>query len=263
MRLAVKPYRYFAYSQGGAPWGSLSGSTGGRSGWDMDLGELDANWLCVQSTIVDALGNGEVADEDPGTSDPRIITRRYIGTLCEVVVAVRPATQGLRLPAYGKLARVHAPYTIQWPAEPGSEMALCDVETNRWSRRAMTGRGAGGGGTARVSTSSNWLLVVIPRKGVKIVGFEPLPDAHPGDEVVIVPRPIAGTGRSAPVEVWAPGLKVGPGGGPRAALPIGSKVTVRVPADALPGLYQVRIRGKNVLGIKRLLRVRPPKTKGA
>lgn len=253
MRLAIGTYQPFNYSPSGPVWGSLSGYSGGRSGSSLEVDGLEASWLCAQPTILDALVRGDVADEDPPASDPAIVTRLYRSASHDAVVAVRPEHEGPRWPNGSMLAQRHAPYTVRIPVEGKGKIpvAFCDLEHFAWSRLSLSPRG----GSVEIETKSNWLLAVLPHAGVQVVGFDPLPDARQGDEVEVAVKAIAGNGETRSVTLWAPGLEVGGKGGANAPVPIGGTVTVRVPMGALPGLYQIRVRGEAVLGIKRLLRV--------
>ena len=69
MRLAVGPYRPYAYAPGGPVWGSVSGLAGGRTCWEADLETLEGNWLCARFPAHEALVWGDVA----GRSRPACI----------------------------------------------------------------------------------------------------------------------------------------------------------------------------------------------
>ena len=251
MRLAVGPYRPFVYAPAGPVWGSLSGLAGGRSCWEADLEGTEGNWMCAQAPIHEAFVWGDVADENPEATDAEIITRRYVSSQCDAVVALRPACQESTWPQYGRLAAHHASYELLVPAGDGTPggIAICDVETLTWRPYRPQLRH----GHLVVATESNWVLAVVPHGSSQVVGFGPLPEAHAGGEVKLRPQRLAGADRDLRVEVWAPGLTVAP-----ARARLGEEVRIRVPNDALPGWYEVRLRGRNVLGVKRLLHVPEP-----
>jgi len=248
MRLAVGPYRPFVYAPGGPVWGSISGLTGGRSCWEADLEATEGNWMCAQEPVHEALVWGDVADENPLASDPAIITRRFVSAECEAVVAVRPACQELTWPAYGGLSDHHAPYEVLIPVgdRAPAEIALCDIETLTWSSYHPQRRGD----YLVVAMESNWVLAVVPHGPSQVVSFDPLPEVYAGDAVTLRPQRIAGVRRDLRAEVSAPGLEVIP-----EHARLGDAVRIRVPNDALPGWYGVSLRGRGVLGVKRLLRV--------
>jgi len=258
MRLAVGPYRPFVYAPGGPVWGSVSGFAGGRSCWEADLETTEGNWLCAQAPVHDTIVWGDVADVDPPATDPEIVTRRYVSDQCDAVVATRPACQDLTWPQYTKLADRHGPYEVlvPWTSEPPDEIAVCDIETLHW----RTVRPQLRDGALVIAARSNWVLAVIPRAEAQVVAFDPLPEARPGDDVTLRLEALTGPRRGGQVEIVAPGLEVGPHGKPQATVSVGDSVTIRVPPWALPGWYGVRLRGQEVLGVKRLLHVVPAGT---
>lgn len=249
MRLAVQSYRPMAYAAAGPVWASLSGLAGGGR-----MPGADINWRCASSPVHDTLTSGDVVDECPSVTDPEIMVRRFTSTRCEAVVAVRPACkEPLQWPLMQAVAGRRAAYEVLIPAgpTPPRKIATCDVETLRWQTVEPSLRN----GKLVIATESNWLLAIIPQGSERVVGFDPLPETKPGGAVTIHPTALSGNSSSTDVEVWAPGLQVGKAGDSQAQVRIGESVTIRVPADALPGWYQVRIRGENTLGIKRMLHV--------
>lgn len=249
MRVAVGPYyRSFAYSPVGPVWGSISGlACGGR------MPSADRNWQCASSPVHDTLTSGNVADDDTKATDSDIIARRFVSERCETVVAVRPACKESLWPLLQGLSNRRTRYEVSIPARPTppKKIAICDVETLRWQSIEPLVRD----GKIVIATESNWLLAIIPQQSECVVTFDPLPEVHPGGEVTIQPVALTGDGSPAEVEVWAPGLQVGQAGDSQTQVRIGDRATIRVPANAAPGWYQVRIRGKNTLGVKRMLHV--------
>ncbi len=249
MRLAVGPhYRALAYSPVGPVWGSISGLAGGGR-----MPGADVNWQCASSPVHDTLTSGDLADDGVGATDPEIITRRFTSQRCEAIVVVRPACKENLWPLLQGISSRRARYEVLISAgpTPPKRIATCDIETLRWQGCEPSIRD----GTLVVGTESNWLLVIIPRGGERVVVFDPLPEARPGSEVTLRPVALAGDGSPADVEVWAPGLQIGVGSASRSHVCLGETATLRVPKDAPPGWYQVRLRGNNVLGAKRLLHI--------
>jgi hypothetical protein len=249
MRLAVGPYRPMAYAAAGPVWGSISGLAGGGR-----MPGADMNWRCASSPVRETLTTGDVADEDPNTTDPEIIARRFMSNRCEVVVATRPACkQPLQWPQLQGLADHRARYEVLIPAgpTPPKTIATCDVETLRWQSAAPSMRD----GKFVIATESNWLLVIVPRENERVVAFDPLPETRPGGEITSRPALLAGDGSATKIEVVAPGLRVGEGTDGHGQTLVGEPVSIRVPGDALPGWYRIRIRGENTLGAERMLHV--------
>jgi hypothetical protein len=189
-----------------------------------------------------------------------------------VIVAARVPTQKARWADGVPLSDQRSHFELSTPA--GSvlpkKIAVCNIETLDWQGYEPTVRD----GNIVVATDSNWLLVVIPRGENRLVSFDPLPSVKPGGGVTMRPTTLAGNvasnvspdasanastnvlnDASNRVEVWAPGLEVGEGGNALAQVQLGEAVAIHVPKDALPGWYQVRVRGQNTLGVKRLLHV--------
>jgi hypothetical protein len=249
MRLAMDGrYRALAYAPIGPVWGSLAGlSCGGR------MPGADVNWRSAAATVHDTLTAGDVADVNPKTTDPEILTRRFMSDRCDAVVAVRPACKEDLWPLVQGISPRRARYELLIPAgpTPAKKIATCDIATLRWESQESTVRD----GAYVIATESNWLLAIIPKGNERVVVFEPPPDARPGQEVALTPVALTGDGLVAEVEVWAPGLQVGKGGESQGPARLGEPLTIRVPKDAPPGWYQVRIRGENTLGLKRMLHV--------
>jgi len=247
MRIAVGPYRPYVYAPGGPVWGAVSGFAGGRTCWEADLQPLEANWLCARAPVHEALVWGDVADDDPVASDPKIVTRRFDGRGYSVVVAVRPACQDrFAWPQYSGLADHRGDYTITLPglAAQIEDLVMCDVETLKWSRLRPRRRGD----DLLLKLQSNFALVVVrQREGPAVVGFDEMPPVRAGESAKLRVAPLSG-GAAGPVRVTAPGLRVAP---EEIAPP--AVVTITVPADVLPGRYAVRVKGDRILGLKRFL----------
>jgi hypothetical protein len=294
MRLALAPYRPVVYAPGGAVWGSLSGLASGRENGGTGAQTGNSNWICAQTPVHETFIGGNVADQDPvanqdpttndfttkvpatsdstNASDSKIVARRFFDERCEVIVAARVPTQKARWADGVPLSDQRSHFELSTPA--GSvlpkKIAVCNIETLDWQGYEPTVRD----GNIVVATDSNWLLVVIPRGENRLVSFDPLPSVKPGGGVTMRPTTLAGNvasnvspdasanastnvlnDASNRVEVWAPGLEVGEGGNALAQVQLGEAVAIHVPKDALPGWYQVRVRGQNTLGVKRLLHV--------
>lgn len=250
MRLAVGPYRPYAYAQAGSVWGAISGFSGGRTCWEADLQPLEANWLCARAPVHDTLTWGDVADQDPQSSDPEIVTRRFEGRDHWALVAVRPVSQDpFGWPAYTGRSEHRNQYTLTLPglAYEVEDAVLCDVDTLTWTRVPVRHRGT----DAQLDLSTNFALVILRRPGGRpLVGFPELSPVERGRSVETRLEAVT-NGATGRVRVDAPGLQVAP---QEVAAP--GSVTITVPPDAPPGLYAVRVIGDNALGIKRFLRVR-------
>jgi len=247
MRLAVGPYRPYVYAQGGPVWGAVSGLAGGRSCWEADLEALEANWLCARFPAHEALVWGDVADQDPRSSDAEIVTRCFEGRHHWAVVAVRPASQDrFAWPQYTGISDHRSGYTLTLPglAEQVEDAVLCDVETLTWSRLPLRRSGQ----DVVMNLRTNFALVVFRRpRGPAVVGFQRLRPLAPGGSVELHLAALSG-GAAGGVRVIAPGLRVTP-----RDVEVPGTVNLTVPADALRGNYAVCVSGKNVLGVKRLL----------
>ena len=248
MRLAVGPFRTYVYASG-ALWGSLSGFPGGGCSGS-DIQTMDWNWLCARFPVHEALVWGDVADLDPQSSDPQIVTRRFEGKGYWVIVAARPAYQGPIWPRGTEVSKEHALYTLTVPglAAQVEDAALCDVETLTWAPLATETVGE----DLRFKLRTNWGLVILRQRcGPAVVTFEPLPKLKKGESTVLhvtaLTKEESRTGRLLRT-VTAPGLLVEP---PEIAVP--GEVTIRVPETALPGNYAVSVSNTNGLGARRFL----------
>jgi hypothetical protein len=248
MRLAVAPFRMYVYATG-ALWGSLSGYPGG--GCDgSDVHTADWNWLCARFPAHEALVWGDVADEDPQSCDPEIVTRRFEGDGYWAVVAARPACQDpLAWPRGTGLSKRRGEYTLRLPGlgQQVGGAVLCDMETLTWMPLA-TERWHN---DLRLHLKANWALVILRRPGGPgFVSCDPLPRLRQGASTKVHLTELLKGQRSdqARAVVSAPGLRVEPS---EAAVP--GDVTITVPPDALPGNYSVRMSGKGVLGVRRFL----------
>jgi hypothetical protein len=250
MRLAVGPYRPYAYAQAGPVWGAVSGFPGGRTCWEADLQSLEANWLCARAPVHDTLVWGDVADQDPQSSDPEIVTRLFEGRDHWALVAVRPASQDpFGWPAYTGVSERRGEYTLTLPGlgHEVEDAVLCDVETLTWTRVPVHHHR----GDARVNLRTNFALVILRRQGGRpLIGFPELLPVERGGSLEIRLDSLT-NGATGPVRIDAPGLRVAP---QEVAVP--GAVTITVPPDAVPGLYGVRAMGDNALGIKRFVAVR-------
>lgn len=254
MRLAVAPYRAIAYAPGGSIWASIAGLPGGRTGWDADLGTLEGNWLCARYPVREALAKGSVADSDPESSDPEIVTRMFKADAGYwAIVAVRPACQELfEWPAGAGLSAQHWEFTITARGLPQTPLkaALCDVETRTWSPLELEQDGH----SARMQLNTNWALIILtPPGGQAIIDFaQPLP-TPPGGRVTL-PLSIVGAApgpdTALPVSIDAPGLNVSS----HDAVAPGEAV-IDVPPEALPGLYPVTVSGERSFSARRYVRI--------
>jgi hypothetical protein len=244
MRLAVGPFRPYVYASG-ALWGSLSGFPGGDCA-GLDVHTMDWNWLCARFPAHEALVWGDVADEDPQSSDPQIVARRFAGDGYWAVVAARPACQDPIWPRGTGVSDHRAGYVLTVPglAAQVADAVLCDVETLTWApletRRA--------GDDLQVRLNTNWALVILRKvDGPAIVSFDPLPSLPKGNSTIIRLQLLRGS-PGCQVRINAPGLEVEP-----SEITVPGEITVTVPLDAFPGNYAVSISGDRVLGAKRFL----------
>jgi hypothetical protein len=248
MRLAVAPFRMYVYATG-ALWGSLSGYPGG--GCDgSNIHGADWNWLCARFPAHEALVWGDVADEDPQSSDPEIVARRFEGDGYWAIVAARPACQDpLVWPRGTGLSKRRAEYTLTLPglAQQVGDAVLCDVETLTWTPLATERSN----NDLRLHLKANWALVILRQPGGPgFVSCDPLPRLRQGASTTVHLTALLKGQRSdqARAVVSAPGLRVEPS---EATVP--GDVMITVPPDALPGNYSVRVSGKGVLGVRQFL----------
>jgi hypothetical protein len=248
MRLAVGPFRTYVYASG-ALWGSLSGFPGGGCGGS-DIHAMDWNWLCARFPAHEALVWGDVADEDPQTSDPQIVTRRFEGKGYWAIVAARPACQEPIWPRGTGISKERATYTLTVPrlAAQVEDAVLCDVETLTWTPLAAERVGE----DLRFKLRSNWALVILRQRGSPaIVTFDPLPTLKRGASTVLHLATLskkADDAATVHATLTAPGLVVEP-----SEIAVPGDVTITVPSNALPGNYAVSVSKKGVLGVKRFL----------
>lgn len=251
MRLALATYRPGVYAPGGPVWGSVSGFAGGRSAASPDMEDLEKNWLCARFPVHNALVWGDVADEDPLSSDAEIVTRRFVGDGYEAVVAVRPACQDtFRWPASTGLSETRNAYTLtlSGAASDMHTAFLCDIETLIWRPLEIEREGS----DIRMALETNWALIVLTKAdGPPLATLDPLPALHPGESVKIQ-LGLLDTNRKTKVRVTvdAPGLS-----GPPHEVSVPGVAKITVPEGALPGFYAVKITGDRLLGAKRFLKV--------
>jgi hypothetical protein len=252
IRLGVGSYRPYIYS-GGPVWGSLSGLAGGKGG-GLGMDPLEKSWLCARFGVHKTLVWGDIADDDPAASDPEIVTRCFIGDKHRAIVAARPRCQELTWPDNVGISDKQSNYTVtaEGFTKPVKEAFLCDIAKLQWSRLAFRQEGE----KIQFELKSNWALAVfIEDKGPAAVSFDELPVLHPGESTEVSLRYLLdqpGTEKQkVTAAVTATGLKVTP---QQATIP--GRVTLSVPADALPGFYAVSVSGKNVIGFKRFLEVK-------
>ncbi|MBI5091107.1 MAG: hypothetical protein HZB26_01545 [Candidatus Hydrogenedentes bacterium] len=252
MRLAVGPYREFAWSPAGPVWGSLSGLMGGRLPAS-DLQPPEANWMCARTPVNTALTEGDIPDEDPRTSEPEVVTRAFHGDGYWAVVAARLASQeSFEQRPYSELSGKRGEYTVtvQGVAPKIASGTLCDIETLTWKPLELNRAGA----DLQICLNTNWALMVLSEAGgPPIVSIDPLPELHPGESTTVHWSALQGEAKEAlplTVELVAAGLAVAP---QSSSVPGAAVITA--PGDALPGFYGVKVVGKRVLGTKRFLKV--------
>ncbi len=248
MRIAMKSYRPFALTTAGVVWPSLAGLPGGRSQWERDFADEEANWFCAQSPVHNTLVWGNVL-EKPASIDPEIHTRHFSSDACNLLVAARPEQQTSSWGDFGKLSAKRAAYDLSLPQSgiASPDMAVCDIEKLEWTSAKPERKD----GRLVIPGMSNWMLAVLPKPGHSVVGFDALPAAKPGDELEVKTCSLAGENPGTKLEVIAPGLTITK----PPELLAGQAFKIRVPEDAFPGLYGVSIKGNNVMGIKRYLKV--------
>lgn len=250
MRLAVGPYRPYAYANSGPMWGAISGLPGGRTCGEADLEELEANWLCARFPVHETLVWGEVSDKDPLSSDPEIVTRQFEAQDYCVVVAVRPACKdAFALPAYTGTSDHRGDYILTLPglAAQVEDAVLCDVETLTWSHLPVQRCD----GNLLLNLHTNFALVILRGPHAPaIVNLQKLPQLSPGESIVVNLVALS-SGLAQRARVTAPGLHVTP---QEVTMP--GTVTITVPPDAITGHYAVYASGENALGLKRFLAVR-------
>jgi hypothetical protein len=250
MRIAVGPFRPYVYASG-TLWASLSGFAGAGCG-NPDVQDPNWNWACAQDPVHDALVWGEVRD-DPVSSDPEIVSRCFEAAGYFAVPAARPASADSIWPRGTGLSTHHAPYTltVTGRADAVADAAVCDVETLKWTPLEIERTG----GDIRFALESNWALAILRKTGgPPLVTFDAMPATPPGGESKLNIVPITGANeRPLRVKVLAPGLGVSP-----FETVVPGATLLRVPPDALPGNYAVRVTGDNVLGTMRFLVVPPP-----
>jgi len=252
IRLAVTPCRPYVY-MGGPVWGSLSGLAGGRSSGAIELDNLEKNWLSARFGVHNTLVWGDIADDDPASSDPEIVTRCFQGNNHTIIVTARPQCQTLEWPDNVGLSEKHVDYIITAEdfKNPVKEAILCDLETLRWSPIPFQQHE----NQMKLKLSSNWSMVIfLDENSPAIAGFNLPQSIQPAqsDEIPVdfisVKHPTSTTSITAIVE--APGLEITPA---KIALP--GKITIRVPPAAYPGYYAVKLAGENILGFQRFLKV--------
>lgn len=252
MRLAVGPYRPYVYTAPGPVWGSVSGFPGGGCGGS-DLKTLEGNWMCARFPVHEALVWGDVADEDPRSSDPQIVTRRFEGDDYWAVVAVRPACQDrFEWPWGTGLSDKHGNYilTLSGLAPQVGDAILCDIESLTWTPLQTEHHN----NDLLLKLRTNWALVILrQRDGPVVVGFNPLRTLRSNGSTTLRLKELSAKpvgGRQVRALVRAPGLRV-----THRKINVPGEVTITVPPDALPGYYGVYVSGKNLLGVKRFLKV--------
>ena len=248
MRIAIPGYRPFALTTSGVVWPSLAGLPGGRSQWERDFAEEEANWFCAQDPVHSALVWGDVLS-NPTSSDSEIRTRHFADKTCDLLVAVRPESSGSAWGDYGKLSSKRSAFDLLVPdnVASASSIAICDIEKLEWKTVKPQMRD----GKTIIEGVSNWMLAVIPKAGHSVVAFDPLSPVKAGEEIEIKTSTLAGETTEAKLEVYAPGLTVieAP------ELISGKSFKIQVPEKTFPGLYEISIKGTKVMGIKRYLKV--------
>jgi len=193
---------------------------------------------------------GDVADEDPQTSDPQIVTRCFEGKGYWAIVAARPACQYPIWPRGTEISREHGAYTLTLPglAAQIEDAVLCDVETLTWTPLATERAGE----DLRLKLRTNWALVILrQRGGPAIVTFDPLPTLKRGASTVLHLATLskkADDTATVRTTLTAPGLVVEP-----SEIAVPGDVTVTVPSNAVPGNYAVSVSKRSVLGVRRFL----------
>ncbi|HPO14875.1 MAG TPA: DUF6259 domain-containing protein [Candidatus Hydrogenedentes bacterium] len=256
MRLAVGPYRSFAYSQAGQVWGSVAGLAGGRIASEQNLETLEGNWLCARHPVHKALAEGDVADNDPKASDPQVVARQFKREDYWAVVVLRSAcAEPLQWPAATGLSDKHDEYSLavtDWIADIKEPLtiSLCDVQTLTWS--PLEAERSGDSLVFHLTT--NWALIVLSEAGgPNFVDIAQPAAAHPGESLTLQISPIAPAPPvKAPlkVQLTAPGLIA-----PSELVSAPGEVTVQIPPEALPGYYSITLSGNNLLGAKRFIKV--------
>ena len=250
MRLAVGPFRPYVYATG-ALWGSLSGFAGGGCA-AKEAGGLDWNWMLARAPAHEALVWGDVADVDPLSSDPEIVSRRFGGKGYWAVVAARPASQEpLAWPRGTTISDKRGRYALTFPnlSSQVEDAVVCDIETGTWAPLDLERDGY----DLRLHLDTNWALVILRRPGgPPIVGFDPLSPQKPGDTISFrvgyISSPPDRTIPHSLVAITAQGLSATP---LKATVP--GEVTLQIPSETLPGYYAVSVSGEDTLGIKRFL----------
>ena len=256
MRIALPGYRPYMYPQGGPIFNSLSGFTGGGSGYGGSdtVRAWDENWRAMRHGVAHTLLYGEVGDQDPEPSLPDVTCRLFHGPGYAVVVCAR--VEGMtswNFPKEVRLPAEHAPISVRVRGARGpyESAFLYDLER---ATVAPTSFRRDGADLLLDVRGTNWFMVVLRAPDGPAVGaIDPVPELHAGQSVPLELR-LLGPRNKMRATLSVRGLQLSGGD-----VQVPGRANLMVPAGTPPGRYQVQLDGPGLIGMKRFVVVAAPK----
>jgi hypothetical protein len=261
MRVAIPDYVGFAYHPG-AVESALNGWVGGKTtarriewpwahrglaGRPTDYGEgagPELRWHELRASFPEAVAEGEVTPADPVAPDnPKWVGRLWKGRRYWLLIG---GTQDA--------SPLGGPVEVRLPELPGRVHTAYEFDAATLAAHSAAVRREGGSARVTMSADFGAVLLPLPDCPALLRTPEPMPDARVGSEIALAIRAVAvGSNAAAPRSVRAtcPGLLDEP---QRVTLP--GTLRFRIPADAHPGYYALRMTG-DCLPLKRWIRVVP------
>ena len=254
MRVALPGYRPYMYPLAGPIFNSLSGLTGGGSGYGGadTLRVWDENWRAMRHGVANTLLYGEVGDQDPEPSLPDVTCRLFHGPGHAVVVCAR--VQGMtawNFPKEIRLPAEHAPISVRVRGARGPYASAYLYDLERATVAPTRVRRDGADLLLEVS-DTNWFMVVLRAPdGPAVAAIDPVPALHPGESATLELRLLA-PARKAQGSLHARGLPLA-----TSTVDLPGRATLSVPPGTPPGKYQVELDGPGIVGMKRFIIVLP------
>jgi hypothetical protein len=243
------------FRSGGPIFNSLSGFTGGGSGYggSETVRAWDENWRAMRHGVSDTLLYGEVGDQDPEPSLPDVSCRLFHGRGHAVVVCAR--VEGMtswNFPKEVRLPEDHTPISVRVRGAPGPYEAAYLYDLERATVAPIAVRRDGADLLLDVR-QTNWFMVVLRAPDGPAVGaIDPVPVLHAGQSVPIELR-LLGPRKTTHARLSVRGLQLSTGD-----VDVPGSASLSVPAGTPPGRYQVQLDGPGLIGMKRFVVVATP-----
>jgi hypothetical protein len=264
MRIALPEYRQFLIG-GGPIAAAMLGLPGGNVGREAgsDLAEWEDKWSSIRYAARETIDFGRADMENPLASHPDITCRRYAGPTYDVIVGCRPlnwvdpaeftpesSSAGKRNDKVNiKRGRLNYQVTAKTDGRQPRQIWLYDVD--KLGVCAIPYQSDEG--QVSFAPDCNWFMAIVSYDDGRTPAILAMPAIVQIGSTIDISLKLIGSG-CYDGTLSGPGLGIGTAARPL-AVQVPGTVRLMVPADTLPGLYPIRLQGKDFFEVKRYIEV--------